>query len=365
MTLPWTIYRYLTLQAVIGIVGLFLILSGLILLIDLIESLREVEKIEDAGFNFALKLTLLRAPKLALTLTPFIFLFGTMWAFYQLNRRSEIAVMRSAGMSVWRIISPVALLSLCLGVIILTLLDPLASRMSAQADAEKNSIRGKSTQLLTTVEGDIWVRQRTDDLALILHAEKYNLSQRTLSDVTIWKRDLQGVFIERWDADKVVLENKQFVLADAYRSRPGDTKPVLVEAEIIPSAFDLEDLREDIAKPDSLSIWTLRDFTQVIEDAGLPIVAYQLRYHDLISLPVKLMAMVLIAALFSMKPLRSGGTLPLILSGIAAGFVLFISSELSNATAEAQVAPVWLAAWAPAAIAVLLSLTMLLYTEDG
>ena len=53
------------------------------------------------------------------------------------------------------------------------------------------------------------------------------------------------------------------------------------------------------------------------------------------------------------------------LAGILAGFVLFIASELSNAMAEALVAPVWLAAWAPALIAVLLSLTLLLHTEDG
>jgi lipopolysaccharide export system permease protein len=363
--MSFTLYRYIGLKVLTGVLALLLILTGLTLLIDLIESLRQVGKIENAGLMFALKLTVLRTPKLILTLMPFIFLFGTMWAFFQLNRRSEIAVMRSAGLSVWKIAMPAMILAIVSGVIIPTLIDPIASNMSALAQHEKNAIRGKKAQLLKELQGDIWLRQREGDVALILHAEGYDPEQNLLSDVTLWKRTLEGVFLERWDAQTAVIADKQFILQDAQLNTADNQNTDIRQTQIVPSAFNLSDLRESIARPDQMSIWALPGFIQLAHDAGLPTVKYHLRLNDLLSTPLKLLAMILIAAGFSMQPVRSGGTASLILSGIAAGFLLFIIAELSNATAEAQVVPVFLAAWAPAMLATLLALTLLLHTEDG
>ncbi len=365
ISLPWRIIKYISTQTLIGVLGLFFMLASLILLIDLIESLREVEKIENAGVGFAIKLTLLRAPKIALTLTPFIFLFGSMWAFYQMNRRSEIAVMRSVGLSVWEILSPAAMISFLMGLLILTFIDPLASDMSTQAELEKNELRGKKTSLLKSLQGGLWLKQVEGNQVLILHAESYDEKDDILNDVTLWKRTNAGVLLERWDADNAKIENQSFVLTNALLSSPDTKEKKRQETQVLTSVFNLDDLREDVAKPDTLSVWDLPDFIELAKGAGLPIVEYQMRYNDLIALPFKLFAMVLIAATFSMSPVRNNNTFRLIMYGIAAGFALFILSELSSSMAEAHVAPVWLAAWAPVVVAVLLSLTLLLHTEDG
>ena len=363
--IPWTLYRYISIKALIGIFGLLIILTGLILLIDTIENLREVERIDDAGVRFALMLTFLRAPKIALTVTPFIFLFGTMWAFFELNRKSEIAVMRSAGLSVWGLMAPVGLIAFIIGILIIIVADPVASKMDMQSEIAKNEIRGKSARLLKQLQGDIWLRQRDGDTALILHAEEYNEAENILTDVTLWKRTLEGVFIERWDADTATIGNKQFILQDARRRQSEGSDKIIRETQIVPSAFDLTDLRDEITRPDTMSIWALPDFIELAEDAGLPTVKYQLRYHDLLSLPLKLLAMVFIAATFSLRPVRSGGTLMLIIAGVGAGFMLYIISEFSSAIAEARVIPVLIAAWTPAFLAVFLALSVLMTTEDG
>ena len=359
------LFRYLAVNTLIGVVGLFVILSAMTILIDLIESLREVEKIENAGLGFAMHLTLLRTPKLVLTMMPFIFLFGTMWAFYQLNKRSEMAVMRSAGLSVWGILMPSALLALVLGVAVLTLADPLASQMSSRAETLKNDIRGKSANLIKVLNGGIWLRQVEGDQALILHARSYDADHNQLREVVLWKQTREGVFIERWDADTAQIEDNRYVLNDARRKTLDGAGQEVRESQVVNSQFSLNDLREDIAKPETMSIWALPRFIRLAEDAGLPTVKYQLRFHDLLSLPFKLIAMVLIAATFSMRPVRQGGTVQLVLLGISAGFLLFIAAEVSNATAEARLVPVILAAWAPVFIAGLLATTFLFNTEDG
>lgn len=359
------LFRYLTVNTLIGVIGLFLVLSSMTILIDLIESLREVEKIDDAGLGVALTLTLLRTPKLVLTMTPFIFLFGTMWAFYQLNKRSEMAVMRSAGLSVWGILTPSAILALLMGVAVLTLADPVASRMSSQAETLKNDIRGKSANLIKVLNGGIWLRQIEGDQAVILHARDYDAENNLLRNVVLWKQSREGVFIERWDASTAQIGDKRFILENARRKTLDGIGQEEVGTQVVNSQFSISDLREDIAKPETMSIWALPQFITLAEDAGLPTIKYELRFHDLLSLPFKLIAMVLIAATFSMRPVRQGGTVQLVLWGIAAGFLLFIVAEISNATAEARLVPVVLAAWAPVFIAGLLALTFLFNTEDG
>lgn len=360
-----TMFFYLLWRVFLGIAGLFVILSGLIFLIDIIESLREVENIEGAGLDVALQLTLLRLPNIALSLMPFVFLFGSIFALAQLNRRSEIAVMRSSGLSVWQMILPPIMLALATGLGILTFIDPVASDLSTRSEMLKNDIRGKSSNLLQVMDDGIWLRQRDGDTALILYADAFDETQSVLDDVTFWRLTRTGGFVERWDASEVVVEDGRFVLKQARRRTSEDEDPEIRAEYIMPSVFDIADLRAEVAKPESMSVWDLPEFIALAEDVGLPTVKYELRYQDLLSLPLKLAAMVLIAAAFSLKPYRSGGTATLILAGVGAGFLLFIMSEVSKGTAEAMIVPVPLAAWGPVLIALMAAMTVLLTTEDG
>ena len=356
---------YVTRQILFAVGGLFFALVGLIFLVDFLESLRFVEKVPNAGLTQALVITGLHIPKLSMAMVPFVILFGSMMAFYQLNRRSELAVMRSAGISVWGIIGPGALVAILLGIGIVTIFDPLASQMDAKSETYKNQIRGKTASLLKSLQGGIWLRQKDGMTTVILHAEKYDPEKNLLQDVTIWRRNLDGAFIERWDADIAFIRDQGFELQRARRTTIGQTGSEIKNTEWVPSAFSIRDLREDIARPEAMSIWQLPRFIALSTDAGLPNIDYRLRYHELWSMPLKLLGMVLIAAAFTMRPVRGGGTAKLILAGVGAGFLLFIISEFSTATAEARMIPVALAAWTPVLLALSLALTLLIYREDG
>jgi lipopolysaccharide export system permease protein len=75
--------------------------------------------------------------------------------------------------------------------------------------------------------------------------------------------------------------------------------------------------------------------------------------------------MALLAAGFSMRPTRRGGVARTIAAGVSCGFALFVLDKIAGEFGEAGTLPVPLAAWAPAAAGLLLSLTLLLHMEDG
>ena len=361
---PITLMRYLATRLMLSVAALFLILSSLILLIDFIENMRFAGKF-GGGFAFAAQLTLLRTPSLAQTLSPFVFLFASIWTFTQLNRRSEVSVMRSAGLSVWRLIGPAALIAGLFGFMIVTIIDPASSEMFSYADKMKDEIRGKSRDLVRISGDGIWLRQKASNSVLIINAREFDPADSRLKDVTIWRLGEDAAFQERIDAPQALLSGNTIELRDANLHTIDDRLNYTSPIYAISTSLTPADLKERVAPPETMSVWNLPRFILLAEAAGLPTVRYHIRFHDLCSTPLKLIAMVLIAAIFSLKPMRSGGALPLLLSSIGVGFLLYVLSEVSTAFGESGIAPVSLAAWTPAIVAMLAALTSLLKFEEG
>jgi lipopolysaccharide export system permease protein len=81
--------------------------------------------------------------------------------------------------------------------------------------------------------------------------------------------------------------------------------------------------------------------------------------------PFFLMAMVLVAASFTMRHTRFGGTGTAVLTAILLGFTLYFVRSFAQILGENGQIPILLAAWAPPAAATFFALGMLLHAEDG
>ena len=362
---PATLFRYIAARQIASVLALLAILASLVSLIDLIENMRFASKMEDGGFGLAVSLTLMRVPSLSQTLFPFVFLFGSIWTFNQLNRRSEVAVMRSAGLSVWRLLGPAAFIAALCGILIITVIDPISSNLLSYAEQVKHEREGKNRNLVRVLNDGIWLRQRDADMSLVINAQNFDDERNALERLTIWRFNQASAFLERIDAQEGFLSGATIELHDVRLQSVSESDERRAPIFAIPTTLTQSDLRERVASPESMSLWQLPRFIQLADAAGLPTVRYHLRFHDLCSTPLKLLAMVLIAAAFSLRPMRMGGALTLAVSSIFAGFVLYVIAEISRALGESGAAPVALAAWTPAIIATLFSITALLHFEDG
>lgn len=362
---PLTLFNYLTLRSLFAVAALVLGLSCLVLFVDLIENLRFIDKFKNGGFGTALTLSLLRTPALVLTMFPFVFLFGSIWLFTQLNRRAEIAVMRSAGLSVWRLVGPPTLLAALSGFFVITLLDPAATGLRAQSELMRDSVRGATSSMMRVFGDGVWLRQRDANNILIINARSVDAQKGLLTDVVLWRNDKDSAFLERVDAPEAELSGRTIEFRKARVKEAREKLDHRMPVYSIPTTLQLADLKERLESPETLSLWRLPRFILLAEAAGVPTTPYNIRFHDLCSTPLKLLAMVLIAALFSLRPVRSGGAFHLFLVAVGAGFALYIVSEMSTALAESGAAPIALAAWTPAVVATLIAVTGLLQFEDG
>jgi lipopolysaccharide export system permease protein len=170
--------------------------------------------------------------------------------------------------------------------------------------------------------------------------------------------------VGRIDAKSAVLKSGKWEISDGLRWSPGKPPEPFDHVEV-PTNLTPARIQESFASPETMSFWELPGFIQLLESSGFSALRHRLYFNALLSRPFLYTAMVLIAATFSLRMQRRGGTALMITAGIASGLSLFLLSNLVFALGLAAAIPVALAAWTPPGVSWLLGASLLLHLEDG
>ena len=114
-----------------------------------------------------------------------------------------------------------------------------------------------------------------------------------------------------------------------------------------------------------MPFWQLPLYIEIAEHSGLGAAGYRLQYQKLIARPFVLASMVLLAGAVSLRFFRFGGVQKMILSGAAAGFLLYVLSKVTDDLSKAELMHPIAAAWLPVFVGGLTGVVALLYQEDG
>ncbi|MDB5641018.1 MAG: Permease YjgP/YjgQ family protein [Hyphomicrobiales bacterium] len=357
-----TLGLYLAGRFTRSILAVFATIFVLIYLIDFVEMLRKAGDAKSISTIGIAGLTLLRVPTVTEQVLPFATLGGAMVAFIGLTRRLELVVARAAGVSVWQFLTPPVLIVLLVGALSVGVYNPLAAMMKQRADAIELSLFGRTGPL----EGDssLWIRQRGAQGQSILRAEQSSDRGAQLGSVSAFVFDLENRFVERVDAARAHLEPGTWVLENGRVTTPG-AEPRTVERYLLPTYLSADQVSQSFVTADAVPFWTLPDVSRRTEAAGLDATSYRLKFQVLLARPLLLVAMVLIAASFSLRFFRMGGVARMVSGGVAAGFVLYVVTKLMTDLGGAGILSAPVAAWAPALMGSLLSVLVLLHQEDG
>jgi lipopolysaccharide export system permease protein len=347
-----------------GFLAALLLMATIIFLFDAVELMRRAASKVDATPGVVLRMAAYQLAGLLLKLLPFAVLFGAMWTFARLSRANELVVARGLGVSVWQFLAPAVLLSLLTGVFAVTVVNPIASALTARYEQmEARFFRGRES-LLAVAPNGLWLRQADPDGQAVIHARNVGGPGIELGQVIVFLYQGTDRFIARLDASRAKLEPGYWRLEEVLVTGP-DRPAESLESYHLPTTLTQGRIQEGFASPASMSFWALPGFIELLEQAGFSALRHRLHWHALLSVPVLLCAMVLIAAPFSLRLARRGGTGLLIAGGALTGFVLYVLSDVVLAFGLAGTLPALLAAWAPALISVALGIALLLHLEDG
>lgn len=358
------LFKYIVRQFLGWFVAIMAILLGIILMFEYVEMLRRGADRPEITMGVALWLSVLKMPEIVEVVLPFAVMFGAMFTFWRLNRSSELVIIRSAGLSVWQFTMPVILAAALLGIMMITMLNPLSATMLAMYEHEEAQWFAGRETVLDISGGGLWLRQRDEDGTSVIFARSLDSPGISLNNVTFFLYDDTGSFDSRIDARAAELSDDKWQLDDAYvmteSGSPKEHQSLDVATTLTPDWIE-----NSFASARTISFWTLPEFIETMESAGFSARSHQLRLQSLLSQPVLFAAMVLFAAVFSLRQTRRGGALTMSVAGIVTGFLVFVFSDIVRALGAAENLPILLAAWAPAWSTLLLGIATLLYIEDG
>jgi lipopolysaccharide export system permease protein len=360
---------YVLSRTLAGLGGALAVIASVVMLVCFVEISRAYGGRGDVGFLRLVELMLLQAPAIILLLLPFIFLFGVMAAFVTLNRRSELIAMRAAGVSAWRFIAPAVIAALLIGVLDVTVLNPIAADLNGRYEDARVAIEEGQTGRPST-SSSIWLRQGDEHTQIVIHADSHDMRGGVvhLHGVSLFVQNVGAdgalQFNRRIEAAEARLDPGFWRLSGVHEAEPG-TDSVRSETLSIPSTLDRRTAMEKFAAKDAVGFWRLPGTIERAETAGFSSAPYRLRYQELLATPVLFAGMSVLAAAFSLRLMRLGGLAGLAGAGVALGFGIFFFDRLCGTLGAAEVIPPMIAGWAPPLIALLAGFTLLCYTEDG
>jgi lipopolysaccharide export system permease protein len=359
-----TLSRYFAMRFLGSVIGSLIGVIALAAMIDYVELMRRGADWPNATAWVLAKISMYRVPQLTERILPFTVLVGAMSCYLTLSRRHELVVARAAGVSAWQFVAPAALAAFLFGVVTTTVYNPFSAMLHERSKRLEADMQGATLSALQRSTSGFWVRQRSTDGAAIINALTSREQGAQLGGVSVYTFDTSGHFQERIEAKSAALQEGYWALEDARVYTPGKA-PDIEQVYRLPTNLTVEQVRESFATPETVPFWQLPTYIDLADRAGLLAAGYRLQYQQLLARPFLLAAMVLLAASVSLRFFRFGGVQKMVLSGISAGFFLFVLSKITEDMSKSELLSPVAAAWIPVVIGGLIGFVALLYQEDG
>ena len=358
---------YLFKQTILNFFYVLLMISAVIMLFDMIEILRRTSGRAEVSVGFLVEYVIAKLPETVDKVIPFVVMVSSMIMFWKISKTNEFVIIRAAGVSIWGVLIPVLLAVFTIGAVWVAVMNPISARLFELKETLAYRLSTNNPNAFLFSNKGLWIRESKNEGTIsIINAGGLNLKDKVLwlNDISIIEVDSQTQVKRRIEAFVATLEDGNLNLKDVHIYKPGQ-KAEILNSFSYPTEINVQRIKDNFIDPEAISFWNLPNTIDFYESSGFSVVRYKMRYMSLIVLPFLLMAMVLVAGLFSLKPnQRQGGVLWMIIFGIATGFTVYFASQVISAFGINSYIPVWFAVWAPAIVIASISISVYLHKEE-
>jgi lipopolysaccharide export system permease protein len=282
----------------------------------------------------------LRLPEIAAQVLPFSVLLGALFTLAGLAQNNEIVVLKSAGISFFQLLAMMAPVGLLIGVSHFLLADQVVPRLAPKVEQLRDP-SGEADDR-NQPNAAIWLR----DGKAIVSMEKSSRDGRNVESVTVYQRDEEGRLTTILRAGSGRFQDSAWTLARVRVLSPGE-EARKVDRMQWATQLRPSQLSSLAAHPSLLALKQILRFIRHPEVGARPVHVYETWLQERISLVLKPLLMILLAAPAANITRRQAGMAGSLGYGIAAGFAYFVADGLALAFGEAGKLPPLLAAWAP------------------
>lgn len=360
--------RYLTKQIVMSFLSVLLMILGIIFMFEIVELLRKFSGRSDVGFGLILKMGLTKLPRTMDMILPFVMMIAAMITFWRLSKTNEFVIVRASGVSIWGFLLPVLVATFAIGVVNIAIVNPISSYLYEKHETYEYRLKTKNPNAVLFTDRGLWIRESDGQNGFVVMQSKSARQEDDkllLRDVSILEMDKNTQVKRRIEAYLAVLNSDRFELKDVKIFKAGEQRQTLSSMDY-KTMMTIERIKENFIDPEAISFWKLPSTIRFYELSGFAVTKHYMRYLSLLVSPFLLCSMVLVAAVFALRPnTRKGGVLLMIIGGVSVGFVVYFFSQVIYAFGMNNYIPSAMAAWTPTLVVAMFSVSVLLHLEDG
>lgn len=359
--LPSLIDAYVV-REFLGYVGLmlasFLVLVLIFTFFDLVGDILRTH----TSMTVVLQYLLYLSPQMLYLMIPVAILVGVLVTFGLMSKANEITALKACGVSIYRLMIPVLLVSFLLCGVQFGLDATWLPGFNRKQDALRNQIKGRPAQTFQAPERK-WMFGKSND---IYYFQFFDPDRNEFANITIYRFDPKTFELTRtifardahWDEHihGWVFENGW--VRDMQGTEVTHYQPFLVAGfehlKENPSYFKTEDRQST-----QMSYSELRRYVSDLQHSGYDVARLTVQLEKKIAYPLITLVMALLAFPFSLSVGRRG-TVTGIALAIGVAIVYWVSAGFLEALGNLGELPPFLAAWAPDILFALASTWLLL-----
>jgi lipopolysaccharide export system permease protein len=333
-----SLQAYIIRRVASRILAAIAVLLAVMQILDLLEVTPDIIS-RGLGFGGVLHYAALRLPRLLDQAAPLGVLAGSIFAFMKLAGDSEVVAMRASGVSVYRLLMMTLPVAMLVMVIDFTAVEVIAPRTDSAL-----LTWWRATAPVTATAPKPKAFRVGGDLAI---ASTKDLTGRSLSDVSIYRRDVTGRLVERIKAPSATyvggvwrLNAPKFVRFDAASVRTGQAAEMNWGERFLPA-----DVQSLFFGDDTLSAASA---SRALRGGGAqrPPSYYATRVQRAIAGPIGAIVMLILSLPIALASFRSSRGAVFVVGSLAAGLLYIVADGLLSALGESGAVAPALAAWA-------------------
>ena len=306
----------------------------------------EISFFNNGNTNFFLPflITALDAPSTLFEVFPFIFLISTQFFFIELIDKNELETLKIHGLNNLKIIKLLFLTSLMLGLILITFYYHFSSKLKFIYFDLKNSYSSDNKYLAVATKNGLWIKDEIGEKIYIINATK--IQKNFIKNVTINEFNKEFELMQIIKSPKIDISNMNWIIFSPTIS-VNNTTTELKKNLNIKTHFDQKKILNYFKNLSSLNIFQLIKLERDYKALGYSTNEIKSQLQKLISFPVYLTIMTLLASVMMFNVKRNKPIIFHIISGILLSTLIYYFYYLFNLMGETGKIPVLISAWLP------------------
>ena len=363
MNLNSEIYKYISKTFLLSTGMIIFLFASIIFIGDSVEFGKKLSSNEEVGSTLIFILSSLNLPKMLLEILPFCFFFAGMFWVLKVSNTKELIIMRTSGLTIRKIILPILMVSIILGLFFVIIFSPLISATQKKILSIEANVLGKPINSILVTNSGFWVKQGNFDGNDIIYAKSLNSNTMQFNDVIVFKFNKEYEVKKKIKAESSELHESYWLLKNTEVIN--DIGEVSIISNIkIPTSITKSQIKEGFSSPDSLSLWSLIPFIKMFESAGFSAKKHRYHLYKLFSFPFLLAAMSLLGVSFNLNNFARKKTNLIFLMGIIAGFFIFYITKIINALSLAGKMPLFFGSILPIILPLFLAIALIIHADE-